>query len=232
MRPQRMKSLGRCLLCVITIASAATVAGCGSNRVTENCRREKCFNHLRLIGLALQEYYQDEGCFPPPAIRDKDSGILYSWRVAVLPYIDGHLHTMYRYDKAWDSPENETIRMRRPSEYGCPSTQGEPYGETDYLMVTGRPRKRSGSEMTLGSDDIIVVEVSNSGVHWAEPRDLPFADMSFNVNDPSKMCIRSHHPGGAHVLRCDGSVEFVENSLAPASLREVLSGANGPVEGQ
>ena len=42
---------------------------------------------------------------------------------------------------------------------------------------------------------------------------------------------RSRHPGGAHALRCDGSVTFLSEQIAPKTLAALLTRARGESEG-
>src|SRR5688572_26323646 len=51
---------------------------------------------LRRIAVALHNYYDVNGCFPPPAITSTD-GPLLSWRVLILPYLDeSDLYNQFR----------------------------------------------------------------------------------------------------------------------------------------
>ena len=67
------------------------------------------------------------------------------------------------------------------------------------------------------------VEVKNSGIHWAEPRDLDFTSMSFRINDPNGTGIGSYHTGGALVALADGSIRFVEEGLDPKLLKALIT---------
>ncbi len=49
---------------------------------------EKTTNNLKQIGLAMHNFNQAIGSLPPAAIR-KDGKPLLSWRVAILPHLDG-----------------------------------------------------------------------------------------------------------------------------------------------
>ena len=53
----------------------------------EAARRAQCVCNLKQIGLALQNYHNAFGCFPPAAIVDKQGKPILSWRVAILPYL-------------------------------------------------------------------------------------------------------------------------------------------------
>ena len=47
----------------------------------------------------------------------------------------------------------------------------------------------------------------------------------WDVNQP----LNSHHPGGVHVLRCDGGVTFMENGTSPEVLRPLAVRDDGDV---
>ena len=46
----------------------------------------------------------------PDAVRGKDGAPLYSWRVALLPYMEEDpLYRKFHRDEPWDSPHNRTL---------------------------------------------------------------------------------------------------------------------------
>ena len=73
------------------------------------------------------------------------------------------------------------------------------------------------------SNTIMFVEIKNSGIHWAEPRDLDFATMSFRINDPSRKGISSDHPGGAFAVFADGSVRFITDDVDPKIVKALIT---------
>ena len=70
---------------------------------------------------------------------------------------------------------------------------------------------------------IVFVEVKDSGIHWAEPRDLDFGKMSFRVNDPNGEGISSYHPGVAGVVFADGQIRFIDDGFDPNLLKALLT---------
>src|SRR5438034_4458712 len=50
--------------------------------------QERSRNNLRQLGIAMHEYHDVHGRFPPAAVYSKDGRPLYSWRVLLLPYLD------------------------------------------------------------------------------------------------------------------------------------------------
>src|SRR4051812_35222376 len=51
-------------------------------------RRTVCASNLRQIGLALDNYEQDQGVYPPARTFDANGRPLHSWRTLILPYMD------------------------------------------------------------------------------------------------------------------------------------------------
>ena len=54
-------------------------------RTTGVCPSRAVRNNLKQIGLALLEYHQKYGSFPPAFVADANGKPLYSWRVLILP---------------------------------------------------------------------------------------------------------------------------------------------------
>src|SRR4051812_9073955 len=73
----------------------------------EASKRTQCKNNLKEIALALHNYHEAYGCFPPAYIADKDGRPMHSWRVLILPYLDEKpLYLKYRFDEPWNGPHN------------------------------------------------------------------------------------------------------------------------------
>lgn len=50
-------------------------------------RRMMCSNHLKQIALALQNYHDTYGSFPPAYLADARGKPIHSWRVLILPFM-------------------------------------------------------------------------------------------------------------------------------------------------
>jgi prepilin-type processing-associated H-X9-DG protein len=185
-----------------------------------------CELDLREIGFALQEYKKANGHFPPAVVRDEASGTVHSWRVAILPYLgDWKFYREYRLNEPWDSEANKTL-YRGDLPFFCPVNYGNHAHYTNYLMVVRDSEDGKSCCDDAPGDAVIVVEVKASDIYWSEPRDLPLDTMSFQING-SGLCIGSKHPGGAHVLHCDGTVEFLSETLSAERVRELLEVGRG-----
>ena len=88
----------------------------------EAARRSACKNNLKQIGLALHNYHNAYGSFPPAFVPDAEGHPAHSWRVLLLPYVDGEeLYSLYRFDEPWNGPHNSKLADKIPSVYRCPS---------------------------------------------------------------------------------------------------------------
>lgn len=154
---------------------------------------------------------------------------MHSWRVLILPFLDDQdFYKRYKFDEPWNGPNNSRLALDRPL-YRCPSHEDES-DQTSYVAVTGvktafpADRYVTNEDITDGpSNTIVIVEIANSGIHWMEPRDLSFAEMSFKVNaDPSRG-ISSVHELGAQVLFADGSSRFLGTKTIEDTIRSLLT---------
>ena len=210
--------LGLLVLVVILFWPVQPMAG-------ESSRQVYCRNTLQQIGLALHNYHQQCHQFPYPYTVDKDGRPLHSWRVTLLPFLENNdLAHKLKQDEPWDSPHNRSLvdSDRAWEKFHCPSDEKEDETtryETSYVMVVDRHSGLRGSKNSHdiqtednSCDKIIVIEVCDSGIHWAEPRDLYLDEVSLHINDKHRKGIASNHVGGAFVLFGDGRVEFLNDS--------------------
>jgi len=195
----------------------------------EAARRAQCVNNLKQIALAMNNYESTNGRFPPAAKCDKDGKPLLSWRVVILPYLDGGqlLYDQFHLDEPWDSAHNKPLADQMPSVFRCPS-QPEPNGATTYTVVvdphsifTG---ERSGvplDDVTDGHSTTLLVAESASPVPWSKPEEL-----SLKSADPM-LGMGSKHPGGFNAVMADGSVRFFQRSLLSPQLLKALITRDG-----
>ena len=73
---------------------------------------------------------------------------------------------------------------------------------------------------------LMLVESVNTSIHWMEPRDLNWDQMSFSVNERSRPSISSEHRVGSHpgphVVAADDGVAFLDASMPSAFIKALL----------
>ena len=199
-------------IAVLSLVLAGVVAVREAGR-EKQCQR--CVNNLKQIGLALQEYHDAYGAFPPSYIADSTGKPMHSWRMLIIPYIEHTTwYTRYNWSEPWNGPTNGPLLASiHPSVYCCPLHPDHlAKDRTSYLAVVGKgaafpPGGRSArmGDFLTGSvlpPIISVVESQDSDIAWMEPRDL---DIDAPPGTPVPH-ISSPHPGPC-LMRMDGSVD-------------------------
>lgn len=219
-------------------ALAAKVAAVFAPAITqarEAARRSMSKGHLKQIALALHNYHDAQGRFPPPVAIGPDGKTPHSWRVELLPYLDQKaLYDQYRINEPWDSPHNKKVLAKMPGVFRHPS---EPPDSTasGYYVLTGAGTVFSGAEgeegasirdITDGTSNTIAVVENKRGVPWTKPEDVPY-DVDEQVPK-----LGGFHSGGFHAALCDGSVRFISESIDKEILRALITRSGGePVGG-
>ncbi len=198
----------------------------------EQGRRAQCSSNMKEIVVALQAYYQANGCFPPAYIADKNGKPMHSWRVLILPYLDRpDLYKAYDFTEPWDGPKNKQLLARCPKIYFCPSdppvSMSVPV-PTSYFAVVGPEAAWAGEKPRRLADfagetssTIMLVEVADSHVLWTEPRDLSLDTLGVADAKSPPRVVSSYHgqreqffftcdrAAGVNVALADGGVRYL-----------------------
>ncbi len=224
---QAMLAIG----CVMTLIALNLEA---VQRTRRAARRTECRNNLRQITIALRNYHDDYGVFPPARTVNADGESLHNWRTLILPYFSNlpayrELYETIDLSKAWDDPVNQKAYETSLRVYTCPSTRYEetPLTFTTYLAaVTPNGALHASEPRPLTSinsphyETLLVVEVPKEhAVHWMSPSD---ADQQVigGVGAESEFA----HTGGSFAACVDCSLRFIEAKDLPGkwqSLRPV-----------
>jgi hypothetical protein len=208
---------------------------------SELFRRSACLNNLKQIALAMHNYANKYGTFPPAYVADSQGKPIHSWRALLLPFLDDEqLSKKYSFDEPWDGPNNRQLHNIVIRTYTCWSDAGPRTDPTmtSYVVVTGPNTAFPGARSVKFSDFrkplsnvLLVIEVANSGIHWMEPRDLPYSEMDFKINGkPGKSLSSCHgwsweysYPAVVCVVYADGHAEYLPITLSPDALKEQIT---------
>jgi hypothetical protein len=88
----------------------------------EAARRRLCESNMTQIGVALRNYHDHHGSFPPAYTVDEEGNPLHSWRTLILPYftpdfLDSKWKDFYdqiRFDEPWDSEYHKNLLEEMP----------------------------------------------------------------------------------------------------------------------
>jgi RNA polymerase sigma factor (sigma-70 family) len=85
------------------------------DRTADYAQRQRSLKNLKAIALALHNYHDTNGRLPTD-ITDSAGKPLLSWRVAILPYIEGYdvLYKQFKLTEPWDSEHNLGLLAKMP----------------------------------------------------------------------------------------------------------------------
>lgn len=229
-----------CLLIVTCVALLALIALDCSHPGPDRSHRAACCNNLRQLALALLNYHETYGAFPPAYVASKQGRPMHSWRVLILPYINQRgLYERYRFDEPWNGPHNRQLVKECPALFRCPADQSAPPGRTNYVAVVGPDTAWPGATgRTLDqfpdglARTLMLVEVTDASISWLEPRDLVFEKMPLALNAPNGRGVSSRHPGGVNCAFADGHIAFLSDTISEETLRKMLRVDDGEPVGE
>ena len=196
--------------------------------------KQACQDNLQRIVLALHSYHDTYGSFPPAVTKNAAGEPMHSWRVLILPFLDGGPGDLdYRMEEPWDSPHNRRVTANTPAVFRCPGNDnGAKFGTTHYLALDG-PQTVMNSQHPARLEEIVdgpawtmmIVEGRDPGVYWAQPRDLEInVGTSFGPDGMSSL-----HEDGFHAVMADGTVRFLSYWIGADRLRQLATIDGGEV---
>lgn len=212
--------------CVIGVLIALLLPAVQAAR--EAARRAQSMNNVRQIAITLHTYESANGTFPPQFTVDDDGNPLHSWRTLILPFIEqAHVFDQINQEEPWNSANNRAL-----TDVEIPLYRSQRYGDTgsttNYVVIAGEgfmfngANKESLRNVQDGTTKtIMLIEIANSNIPWAEPRDLTLDDLQLEDAGAS--------PDTPNVVRrmaiigfVDGSTQVLETS-DPQELRKMLT---------
>jgi hypothetical protein len=185
------------------------------------------FNNLKQFALAMHNYADQHQSFPPAVLYGPDGKTPYSWRVALLPYLEqGPLYEQYKKDEPWDSPNNKLVLAKMPAVFRDP---GDPADSTfsSYYGITGPSTIFSGKEgikilqIADGTSNTLMLVEAQRDIPWTKPEDIPVA---FAAPLPK---LGGHYPDVFLAAFCDGAVRAISQNIDPKQMRKLIMPNDG-----
>lgn len=198
-------------------------------------RRHACSENMHKLAVALQNYYDEHGVYPPAIVYDARGVPQHSWRVLILPQLgqeEEKLYQRYRLDESWDSAHNRPLADEMPRVYACPVDPGTSESNTSYLALVNAANGQFAAQPPAATAAVpnpvapvgkLIVEVAESDIVWTEPRDLLLGQTPGSVrpgNGPGKLPDRfSYHIEGSHLVDTDGDSALATDRQMRAALK-------------
>jgi beta-lactamase regulating signal transducer with metallopeptidase domain len=121
----------------VKAAAAGPLAGALAS-ARADAQRMQSMNNMKQILLAFHNWADTYGGrFPPPVLTTKDGKPCqpYSWRVAILPYIEQQaLYNAYKFDEPWDSEANKKVLNAMPPIFRHPQAEAGSMNSSYYVL--------------------------------------------------------------------------------------------------
>jgi prepilin-type processing-associated H-X9-DG protein len=234
--------LGIIALIAVSLTIVILIAAPTIKSARDAARNRRCEENLRRIAVAMEAYHSRHGKYPPQYTVDEKGQPMHSWRVLILPFLgpeEQQIFGNFDLSEPWNSPTNTSAATEMPAVFGCPADPEARDGVTSYMLIAGqgflfdKNKQTTRDELARGdgaSQTIMVAEVVESGVPWAQPIDIDVRQLAQGINSGIAGTCGSDHPqGGMHVLFADGSIKFMPDSVTPRELQDLCTISGGEI---
>jgi RNA polymerase sigma factor (sigma-70 family) len=209
-------------------SAAASSIKDGDDALQAARERLQTRKNLRNIVIALMNYAdQNGGKLPPPALVDTNGKPLLSWRVLILPYVEGEkLYEEFHRDEPWDSEHNKKLLAKMPAVFAAPGARDRDKGMTYYQGLVGPgaafeegKQLRFPADFPDGVSNTIGVIEARTPVPWSKPEDVKL--------DPTKAVPIPDRDFYAAMM--DSSPHLISKDADDTELKKVITRAGGEV---
>ena len=195
-----------------------------------------CQGRMYQLGHAIQIYVDLNSTLPPVYTTDSNGKPLHSWRTLLLPIVEEQLlFAQTKLDEPWNSPANHSVVNTPLAQFVCDGLRRQPHSlETTYVAVVGHDtvwqpgRGVRIDEITDGPENtIMLIEMKNSGIQWAEPRDLDWNNPPPTVDKNRLVESLSNHPQGLNVIFADWHRETLPSTIPIEQFEALLTKSGG-----
>lgn len=192
--------------------------------------RMQSANNGKQLGLAFHNFTDTYSKFPP-AVGIGPKGHPYSWRVAMLPFMEQQaLYDQYNFEEPWDSETNLKVLEQMPAAFRNPLDDDDST-TTSYQAFVGPDTLfwKEGAhfrDVTDGTSNTIMYIESKNATPWTKPEDI-----IYDPFDPEKLAptLGGFYDGGFNAVFADGSVRFISNDVAEEKLHSMIQISDGGV---
>ena len=189
-------------------------------------------NNLRQLALGMHNYESAFGQLPLTYGISKKGKKLLSWRVEMLPFIEGaELYKKFKRDEPWDSEHNMKVYQENPmpAAFVLPGSDNEKTKLTHYQVFSGNgamfdpvlPVKIL--DVTDGLSNTLMIFTAKKAVPWTAPDD-PAYDAE---KDPTPLIL--FNKKRSYIALGDGSVRTIKDTISKKSLHAIITRAGGEV---
>ncbi len=208
-------------------AMAAAIFMPAVAQARQSAQRMQDQNNLKQLALAMHNYAEANGSFPPAVLYGPDGTTPHSWRLALLPYVEQEgLYRQYNFNEPWDSPINRRVLEQAPAIFRSPS-EDQRSKNSSYFVLTGPDTIYSDKQGTKvveipdGTSNTLLIVEAQRDVPWTKPEDIDYV--------PSQPLpkLGGFFPGGFNAAFADGSVRFLYDTIDEKMLRALITKAGG-----
>jgi hypothetical protein len=204
------------------------------NVVGDKADRLISANNLKQIAVAMHKYHDAHQQLPPAVIRGPKGTPLYSWRVAILPYMgEEPLYKEFKLDEPCDAPRNKALLSRMPRVFQAPGRPRDYQTHYQVLVGPGTAFERESlgwHDFPVGLGNTILVTEGTQPVPWTKPADLVYDPVKplpalggVVAKVPGEVDWQFTRQEGFNAAMVDGSVRFILRGTDDRAIRALIT---------
>jgi len=199
-------------------------------------------NNLKQLGLAMHNYNDVYGMFPPGGIYTTNDEPYNAWMTSILPFVEqANLYNQIDFNQPWTAPQNQLVFKTKVFSFLNPnlgpevSSVGGGFGASHYAG-NSQVLKKNGSIKMFDirdgmSNTILAGEISGGFMAWGDPENRRDPANGFGTA-PNQFGGPASGRPGVTMLLADGSVRFISENIDLQTLKALASPAGNEQVGE